>query len=86
MREENRVIQGTTCFKEHQDHDVECVKQECKYWIDSDSCLNCTMIMAAKGPSTLQEIGELFGVTRMRICQIEKSVIAKMRSKNKIDY
>jgi DNA-directed RNA polymerase sigma subunit (sigma70/sigma32) len=27
---------------------------------------------------TLQEIGEIFDVTRMRICQIEKSVMRKM--------
>lgn len=27
---------------------------------------------------TLQEIGELFDVTRMRICQIEKSIMKKM--------
>ena len=42
------------------------------------------MISAQKGPKTLQEIGEIFGVTRMRICQIEKSVLSKLVSNEKI--
>ena len=28
----------------------------------------------------LQQIGEIFGVTRMRICQIEKSILKKLMS------
>ena len=39
------------------------------------------MIAADKGPMTLQEIGDIFGVTRMRICQIEKSVLKKLCSR-----
>ena len=29
---------------------------------------------------TLQEIGELFDITRMRVCQIEKSSLKKLNS------
>ena len=29
---------------------------------------------------TLQEIGEVFNLTRMRICQIEKSILGKLKS------
>ena len=36
------------------------------------------MLAAKEGPMTLQEIGEIFDVTRMRICQIEKSIMKKM--------
>ena len=85
MRDENEIVQGTTCFKEHKNYNVECLKKDCKYWIECSDSLNCTMLMANEGPKTLQEIGEIFGVTRMRICQIEKSVMNKLRSKNNLD-
>lgn len=32
---------------------------------------------------TLQEIGEIFDVTRMRICQIEKTVLQKLSDHTK---
>ena len=32
---------------------------------------------------TLQQIGEIFGVTRMRICQIEKTILKKLVSHTK---
>ena len=87
MRNLNKdeIVQGTTCFKEHKKHNIPCERKECKYWIDSNEHQNCTMIMAAEGPTTLQEIGEIFGVTRMRICQIEKAVINKLKTKNVLD-
>ena len=40
--------------------------------------LNCSVIGAAQGEHTLQEIGDIFDVTRMRICQIEKDIIGKL--------
>ena len=83
MRDESEIVLHTTCFKEHKKHNVDCLKKECKYWVDYPDNLNCTMLMANNGPKTLQEIGEIFGVTRMRICQIEKSVLNKLRLKNK---
>ena len=86
MTEESKIVKGTTCFKEHKKYKVDCLKQGCKYWVDCKDSLNCTMLMANEGPKTLQEIGEIFGVTRMRICQIEKSVMNKLRTKNKIDF
>lgn len=74
----DKVLEDTTCFKEHKDANQDCENTGCRYWIDCDSANNCTMIAADKGPMTLQEIGDIFGVTRMRICQIEKSVLKKL--------
>jgi uncharacterized protein YqkB len=78
---EDKVLEGTTCFKEHKASGQACNKTSCRYWIDYDKSHNCTMIAADKGPMTLQEIGDIFGVTRMRICQIEKSVLKKLCSR-----
>jgi len=42
---------------------------------------NCVIVGAKKNEWTLQDIGNVFGVTRMRICQIEKAVLTKIRKK-----
>jgi len=77
----NNIVEGTTCFHEHDKLNISCKKASCKYWIDSKDSNNCSMIAARHGPMTLQEIGDIFGVTRMRVCQIEKAVIQKLAVK-----
>ena len=67
-----------TCYDFHMTNDKLCNKQSCKMWINAPMCQNCTVISAKTGPKTLQEIGDIFGVTRMRICQIEKIVLNKL--------
>jgi len=67
----------STCYEAHEHYKVQCNKMHCKYWIKKlDSC-NCTLL-AAKTPMTLHDIGIIFGLTRMRICQIEKTAKAKL--------
>tara|TARA_B100000579_G_C22723456_1_gene800583 strand:+ start:455 stop:718 length:264 start_codon:yes stop_codon:yes gene_type:complete len=75
---DDRVIKETTCFKEHRERNLACKKSQCRYWINSSEHLNCALIGAKKGPLTLQEIGGVFNVTRMRICQIEKTILNKI--------
>lgn len=74
----SRPIVKLTCFKAHEDLKVHCDKTNCKHWMKNKAHFNCTLIAAKEGPMTLQEIGEAFGVTRMRICQIEKTVLKKL--------
>ena len=75
---ENDILIDTSCFKEHSKRGLDCQKKDCRYWIESECHLNCALIGAKKGPLTLQEIGSVFNVTRMRICQIEKTILEKI--------
>jgi len=77
------VINRTTCFSIHAQCNVNCNRKSCDQWIDHAKSNNCTIIAAKqKGSHTLQEIGEIFGVTRMRTCQIEHDIMTKIKSEN----
>ena len=56
-----------------------CMQKKCRYSIDCKEFKNCSIIAAKQGPQTLQCIGEIYGITRMRICQIEKAIIGKIK-------
>lgn len=70
------------CFKYHKQNISICEKKMCRYWIKSNKNQNCC-INAAKNNEgfTLEMIGNIFNVTRMRICQIEKRAITKIKEK-----
>tara|TARA_A100000164_G_scaffold324261_1_gene308629 strand:+ start:562 stop:822 length:261 start_codon:yes stop_codon:yes gene_type:complete len=76
----SKVVKNTTCFKEHKKASKECKNQKCKMWIKCKEHQNCTLI-ASSDPKTLQQIGNIFGITRMRVCQIEKNIIEKFSKK-----
>lgn len=78
----NNPVIGTTCFSEHIKHNVSCNKKSCPNWIDFDSEHNCVLIAAQQGAHTLQTIGKLYSLSRMRICQIEKEILKKIRSQS----
>ena len=71
-------VQNTTCFSEHKRQSIDCKKKSCKYF--QRGCKhNCVLIAADEKEMTLQQIGDIFGVTRMRICQIEKIIMKKLQ-------
>lgn len=72
-----------TCFSAHEETGISCKKSSCRQWMKSEQFHNCAIIAAKQGPMTLQEIGEIFDVTRMRICQIEKTVLQKLSDHTK---
>jgi len=81
-KDNDLVLIGTTCHNEHEKYKVPCKKEECRYWHSSEKYQNCIQIAARDGEKTLQDIGDMFGVTRMRICQIEKLIFKKLLNKS----
>ena len=78
MDKDNIVVEGTTCFAEHQKRNLTCSKTSCRQWMDCKGSLNCAIVGATQGEHTLQQIGDIFDVTRMRVCQIEKSILTDL--------
>ena len=81
-KSEENILKNTTCFAEHKKRKLTCEKTSCKNWMNHGESFNCAVIGAARGKWILKDIGEVFDVTRMRICQIEKEVIDKLSSFN----
>ncbi len=69
------------CFEFISNNKKVCKKEKCRYWIESKENKNCTLIYSKKDGVTLEDIGKIFNITRMRICQIEKIAIKKIKNK-----
>lgn len=74
--------QQPACFTMHAQTNTPCQRNSCRYWLESSRHKNCTIIAAKEGPKTLEEVGQIFGLTRMRICQIESATKKKLRVMN----
>lgn len=75
---ENDVVLDDTCFAAHMRSQISCPKSDCRYWMKNENSQNCSLIAAATGSMTLEQIGQIFGLTRMRVCQIEKNIYKKI--------
>ena len=71
-----------TCFARHEKSKTLCRKKDCRYWhqFGNRNYYNCVILAARRGPFTLQEVGDIFGLTRMRICQIEKGAVQTLKT------
>ena len=70
------------CFEQVANERKSCKNKSCRYWIDCGEYKNCCIVGAKSSDKlTLQNIGEIFNVTRMRICQIEKAAVKKLKDK-----
>ena len=72
-------LDNITCFSAHKNLNKNCQNKKCRYWHELNSNNNCIINKSSDTPHTLQEIGDLFDITRMRICQIEKQTLEKVR-------
>jgi len=73
------IVEGISCFAVTSQYGINCQRKSCSHWIKHTACHNCVIIAAKEGPHTLQKIGQIYGLTRMRICQIEKGIYEKIR-------
>jgi hypothetical protein len=72
------------CFKAHSNKKKCCEISKCRYWHNIESSYNCIINKVNEEKDlTLQEIGDLFNITRMRVCQIEKQTLSKIKKQNK---
>lgn len=77
----NLKKKASSCFSNCIKNKKLCKNKKCRLWFESKEFNNCSVVASESGPRTLQEIGDLFGLTRMRICQIEKSAMIKLKDK-----
>lgn len=73
-------LNKTTCFDAHKSSNKDCKNKKCRYWHDINHSNKCIINASQEKTYTLQEIGDMFDITRMRICQIEKHAISKLKS------
>ena len=72
------------CYEYNKKNKLSCKKEGCRYWMKCKEYSNCCINAASddsESKFTLQDIGEFFNVTRMRICQIEKLAVKKLKEK-----
>lgn len=74
-----KVLNDKTCYSLHEKYNIGCQRKSCNNWINFNESNNCVIIAAKTGPKTLQEIGKIYNLTRMRICQIEKNIYEKVK-------
>ena len=73
------VVDNRSCFTIMHETSTECDRASCQNWVSMPEALNCSIIGARSDKMTLHAIGRIYGVSRMKICQIEKEALAKVK-------
>lgn len=80
----NQMKDKFSCIKIIKESQSPCKKIDCRYNLGGEKSLACAIIAAEDGPMTLQEIGDFYGISRMRVCQIEKTILKKLKNQNSL--
>ena len=68
------------CSRDCRISGANCSICECKHWIEYPEDFNCSLISIYKnGPMTLNEVSKRVGVSLVRISQIEKAALLKLK-------
>jgi hypothetical protein len=71
-----------SCFKRCKETSTICAKDSCRYWLDFEEDLNCTLIAVDKhGNMTLREIAKRLSLSFVRVKQIQDSALQKLNLK-----
>jgi hypothetical protein len=62
-----------------------CRDSTCEWTVKNEKYLNCTWVACNHGPFTLEEVGDMMGVTRERVRQIEAKAIIRLQQKKRKD-
>jgi hypothetical protein len=73
------------CRKKGTYIEVVCEDETCEWRLKNEALYNCTWVACNFGPFTLEEVGEMMGVTRERIRQIEAKALKKLQHKKRRD-
>ena len=63
-----------------------CQNYSCEWQLKNESFFNCTWVACNHGPFTLEEVGNMMGVTRERIRQIENKALRKLKHDKRRDF
>ena len=83
--DKNKMLESNgKCYTDVLSSGKPCQVELCRHFLNSDEDLNCSIIAAGSGPRTLQQIGDYYGISRMRVCQIEKAILKKLRKETNL--
>jgi hypothetical protein len=71
------------CVASCKSSDTSCPNSDCRYWIEYEDDLNCSLIATDRNPSglTLREVGDRLHISFVRVCQIEKAALEKLKKR-----
>ncbi len=70
------------CAQECKKKQKPCQQSECSHWISYEQESNCSLVsIEENGPMTLVQIGERLGISFVRVAQIEKAAMNKMKKR-----
>lgn len=73
------------CAKDSLESESVCNNKDCRLWMDYDKDLNCSLISVKKnGKLTLNQVGDRLGISYVRVSQIEKQAVKKLKTVFKI--